>query len=426
MISINPLLGAYSIAWLLAFYLYKRNNSMYTLGGVILLFYTILSVASIIAFSDKSAYLVFKRELTAFPLFYLIALLLLSFWPILSLKEKKLQFIEIPSYQIANVVCIFFSVFSLIYIIDIHQDIQNGFFIMQWDNSDITQLYDDAKEIRMASKTRSAFTNYAGVFGNIGAFINPLLFYTYLLYDKRNKFVLILLGLALLQEPFRGIAQANRLYLVTNILLMFFMFFFFKPFLSFEIRKRIMRIGIIVASFFLLVLSVITVARVLEKNETSILFNVTRYMGESPIVFDQYCLNANGTRDGYSVGPLLHLLVGDKVLTEKEIRSKYSSLGIDNSRFYTYIGDFVLDYGPISTVIIMIILTLIFRSYLDHNQGLGYGQVILVYVLTKAYTGYYLYVYNTLSGNIFLVVAFIFCLLFSLKVFPTIRINKNL
>ena len=204
------------------------------------------------------------------------------------------------------------------------------------------------------------------------------------------------------------------------------MFFFFKPFLSFEIRKRIMRIGIIVASFFLLVLSVITVARVLEKNETSILFNVTRYMGESPIVFDQYCLNANGTRDGYSVGPLLHLLVGDKVLTEKEIRSKYSSLGIDNSRFYTYIGDFVLDYGPISTVIIMIILTLIFRSYLDHNQGLGYGQVILVYVLTKAYTGYYLYVYNTLSGNIFLVVAFIFCLLFSLKVFPTIRINKNL
>lgn len=427
MLDSGEILIAYSVAWFVAILLYRRKNPRFTLAYIILLFYAILSVASVIAFKDESAYLVFKRQITIMPLVYLYIMLLISFWPIISLNEKNIQYIEIPSTGFLSCMCVFFSTFSIIYIIDIIPDIQNGLMIMQIDNSDIVELYDDAKEIRQATRTRNAITNLAGVLGNIGAFLNPLLLYTYLLSERKNKIIMTMLILAILQEPLRGIAQANRLFLVTNVLLLAILYFFFKPFLDMKIRSVCKRVGLIVLAVVVIVLGIITVARVVEKNETSILFNVARYMGESPIVFDQYCLNANGTRDGYSTAPFLHLLVGDKVLTEKEIRFKYSSLGVDNSRFYTYVGDFVLDYGPVSTILIIIMLSIIFKSYLIHREGLNYSQILLIFVLVKAYTGYYLFVFNTLAGNLFLLLAFFLCLLFNLKTFKSIRIiSKDL
>lgn len=134
-----------------------------------------------------------------------------------------------------------------------------------------------------------------------------------------------------------------------------------------------------------------------------------RYFAEGPLVFNNYCLDANGTRDGEYTFAFQHILDRGSQPNEAELREKYSNLKINSSRFYTFVGDFVLDYGPIPAFIIIVaIFFIVYNKTIIHRKTMLFPQMILLYILIQYCCGFYQYQYSMKMGNAYLVALILF------------------
>lgn len=394
----NIYLLVYFLLWFSYLYIYKRINGRFTLGYIIIALYTVLSIFSIRAFNSDYAFQYYERDVTLLPLIYLFGMIFITSLPITTLKENKIKYITIPGEPYNTYLCGFFGLFSVLAVLQMLPQLQEGFNTLLLDSDAITDLYYESTEARMSKRFSSGFS-IIGVISNLSGLLGPLLFYTYLLQKRRNKFVLILVSTTIVQGIFIGISTASRAKIISSIFSVTLLYFFFKPYLEDSIKKTLKKVFLIGSVIIVLLLSVITLARVVTNNKTVSIY-VERYLGEGNLVFDNYCMSANGTRDGYYTAPLFLRLLGNKTLTETEKRMKFQHLGVDNSRFYTYVGDYVLDYGPYVAFVIFVLIAVFGGLGLRYNNGLSYGQVVLLYMLFKFCSAYYQAAFTGTGGNI--------------------------
>lgn len=408
----NLILIGYSASW----FLLLRNNSKkgrFTLSYSIIALYAILSVITIYVFNSEYASIYYENDITLFPLVYLFAMILLSLLPLITVREKRIKSISIPSNKYLSAFTWFFIISAIYGIIQILPDVQSGLFVMLSDSDTITELYETSTELRKERMNTSATFSFLGIFSSQARAFIPFLLFINLVNPYRKKIQTLMLLIALLQAPLSGIAHASRLELISSVLMIVLLFFFFRPFLATPVKKIMIKIGfvmgVVIATFFI----IITVARVSTAGKTSTIFNFARYLGGSTLVFDQYCLNANGTREGHIVAPLVLKVIGEKTLTENEIRDKYSMMRIDNSRFSTFVGDIVLDCGPYLAAILIILFSVFCSSYLKNDGHLSFGQVIMVYLVLRFVSGFYQYQYTFTAGNITFVLMLLFAFCFN-------------
>ena len=77
------------------------------------------------------------------------------------------------------------------------------------------------------------------------------------------------------------------------------------------------------------------------------------YYGQSFLNFNNYGLDAGGIRYGDRTANFFKSFLFDDVPHNfVERREKYSHLKIDDYYFYTFVGDFTIDYGPILAVLL--------------------------------------------------------------------------
>ena len=421
----NLILLSYSFLWLIFLYFYKRKNERFTLGYVLIALYFVLSLLSIIAFNSEYSTDYFGNKLTLFPLLYLFLMMFITFVPLTTLKEQKLLYISIPSKNFCKYLCIFFGLFSLLEILGELSDIQNGFSLLLSNSDDIADLYFDSTERRMSKRSFSGVFSIVGVISNLGSLIGPLIFYIYLLHNNRNKIVIFLASMTILQGFLHGVAVASRALIALRLFTVLLLFFFFMPFMERKLKKKIKRIFFLGAIISISLLTIITVARVNYSKQTSSYFNVTRYLGEGPIIFDNYCMDAHGTREGYHTATLFVYLLGKPILSESEKRFKFRDMTIDNSRFYTYVGDYVLDYGPETAFIIFIILSLLAFRSLRHKDGLCFSQVIIVYMVFRFCSSFHQASYTGIGGNIAFVFELMLAFFFLSPSVPEVKIYRK-
>ena len=288
--------------------------------------------------------------------------------------------------------------------------------LMMISNEDnIWDLYSESTEARMSRKSFTGSLNIISILSNLSSKIMPLLFFTYFVKPHKNKIILYILAVSLLHGPLSGIAHASRLQLISQLIIIFFLYFFFRPYIPKPDLRILKRGGVALFSLVLLVFMTITIARAERSDSGETLYNIERYFAQGPLNFNLHCMDANGTREGHVVIPLLVHLAGGESLTEEQLRFKYSHMTIDNRLFSTYVGDFVLDFGPTISFFLFALFSIIFCRVTTGKSGLNYGQVVSVYIVLRFCGGFYQYGFGSVDGNLALLVLIIFSVFFSLN-----------
>lgn len=396
----------YILLWVSFLLYYIKRNKGLTLGLALILLYTTQAIVALPLYNSPDAVsFQFFHKLSYWPFLYLFIMIVISMIPIIKLRENKIKYIEIPSHGVLTFLCIFFPFFSLLSIIETLPRLQTGISLIMASNNDgIMDLYDQSTEMRTMGMVSNHFLSIVRYFINIGRTIGPLLFFSYLIKKNRSPMVLLLLSVSLLQTPFEGIANASRLQLFSQFFILFLLYCFFYPFIKSTDRKIFRKVAVVIVSFFFTIFMIITFVRSqysVGGAGVSGLFSIERYYAEGPLNFNGYCMDANGTREGHIVIPYLLRMAGEKVLTPEELLFKYSHMTIDNRVFSTYVGDFVLDFGPTVAFMIFIILFSFFDFLLNHKRrlGLNYGQIIIVAIIVRFCAGFYQYGFGNVVGN---------------------------
>lgn len=412
----------YIFLWSCLLVYYVRRDKCISLGIALISLYTIQAVFALVVYnSPMSDYI--GLDMRIWPFFFLFIMFFIALKPILSLKEYAVKSVEVPNNGLNTSLCVFFSVFAIISIINTLPQVETGLQLMMVsDNEGILDLYGESTAAKTTQRSFSGIINIQGVISNMSNYITPLLFFTYYIKEKRSKVVMILLIIALMQGPLTGIANASRLQLIGQTYTFFLLYFFFKPYIKSNDNRILKRGFVIVVAILISVFVTITIARTIQKSYGgNSIYNIESYFAQGPINFNAFCMDANGTREGNRVAPLFLQIMGKETLTPEQIRFKYQRMKIDSSSFSTFVGDFALDFGPYVSLCIFLILSFIFHQLLRHKTRLTYGQIIVVYILLKFCGGFYQFEFCTIGGNL----AFVMLLLLSILFLNRYYINSN-
>ena len=74
---------------------------------------------------------------------------------------------------------------------------------------------------------------------------------------------------------------------------------------------------------------------------------------------------------------------------------------VDSSRFSTFVGDFVLDFGPIVSFILFVFLSFILSNCLVLKNGcLKFYQLVVIYTIVRVILGFFQFTFSGVGGNV--------------------------
>lgn len=403
------------LLYLTAFIIYQRKRESLNTGSMFLLFYLSVAVVGWHLFFLEESNLLYI-DLRLFPYLYLFVLLILFTLPILKLNEENLT-VQQPSIKIIIVISIVIILSSLIQVFFL-DSFTEGLASIFFDINGGSDLYKDAME-----KTDSSgigIDNIASIIS--GAFSNiSILFLFYLLtVPKKNIIIIVGLIFSIIISLLVSVSNGLRTDIVLKFLTLFFTYILFRTMYSDKVKK-VVRVFLFVLLFVISIpVFIITISRFSDTDtvDNNAIYSVEWYYGQSFLNFNNYGLDAGGTRNGDRTANLFKQIIWDDTPRNYiERRDKYSHLMMDDFYFYTFIGDFTIDYGPILGTIILLLLTLLFYyKTRAKDQQLQFHQMIIIFfVLCVCAQGTtYLFSFSDVGGGLNLITFFILYFVFKL------------
>jgi hypothetical protein len=132
------------------------------------------------------------------------------------------------------------------------------------------------------------------------------------------------------------------------------------------------------------------------------------YVGQQNLFFNNYAFDNGGIRYGDRTFPLFKRMVGIENVPNNfwERRVKYPNLKINDEFFINFVGDFVLDFGPIiASIIFLIVFFSIGKLVEVKGSNILFHQLILIhFTLTLCVQGgIKLYPFSDVGGNLQLI-----------------------
>lgn len=415
------ILYANAAIWLFTLWVYIKKRGMLTVGFSLLLLYTLIAVSSISLYQNELSVFYFEKRIDFLPFLYLYVMIMMAIYPILRIDEQNIKYFRYIDYKYIDVICGLISILSIVMIVKIIPDLRQGLIMMLVDDSTV-DLYSQSTQKFLDEKPMSGNVNILGVLFTLAKGFSPFFFFAYLLKPNKNWMILLGLFMALFIQPLEGISKASRVLIVTPLLVDFFFFLFIRHFLPKNIVSRIYKWGGVSLSILITFFFLISWAR--SNGELDrMLYGYQRYFSESFLVFNNYCMDAGGTRDGQITFPIICKVLGNEVYSSNELRLHYSHLKIDNSRFSTFVGDFVLDIGVWWAFWLFVLISFwAARSLIIRNRCMRFDQLFFLYFMLKFTLGFFQYIYTGVGGNLlFLVSLFAF---FCFKYMPFLYRKK--
>ena len=213
-----------------------------------------------------------------------------------------------------------------------------------------------------------------------------------------------------------GVANANRQLEICSAITIFITFFLFRNALPEKTKKTIQIAGCVLAA--ILVASVLLISVLRFGDERSFLFyEMFRYFGEAPLNFSSILYeHQNNLLWGVCSFPYLF---GISIDQRRSIMS--TSVGIVSYIFYSFIGNFVVDFGKTLTFLGGMVIsgcTFATKIFKNSSARVSLGKIILIQLWANmCFQGVFFFAY-LLSYRSILASLFIW---FILK----IKINKT-
>ncbi len=403
----------YFATWLFVFLRYIRKNRKLGVYGTIVLSYVIyasLSIFDYVAHSEN------YNNITLFPFLYLFVLLVIALKPIKNYDEKTNLRLNSINPNICYIVFSFFLISTIIVLPVSFEKIQHGWTLMLASDDGAIDLYNEMH----SRDTQNANIN-GGLLG-ICNIIRYLLFeicvfcfFYYLTLPKRNKILVFALLFSFLLNILVSFSNGGRTGSTMDAFTILMTYLIYHQFLNSAVKKIAKKSLIILGATFMLLTLVMTISRTVYR-EGGTSDGIVDYLGQGNLYFNQYAIDSEGQRSGDRTCNVFKRILGFENVPPSiaGVRAKHATMKLSDHNFSTFIGDFVLDFGPYITALIIITFSFLFclatkpRSMVIHIE-----QLLLLQLAADIcmHGGMYLFYYS-FSGNYILLMYLIFFFIF--------------
>ena len=231
-------------------------------------------------------------------------------------------------------------------------------------------------------------------------------FIFFFLFTRKDKNIifLIFLFLAIIIGMIIPVMDGQRGAVIKCGLTIIAGYMLFRKFISKRIDRIIQIAGIIVTVIVAIPIIAITISRFSDRKDSPETSGyVYWYIGQANIYFNNYALDAGGTRNGdRTINLAKRLLSPDTPKNYTERREKYSNLNIGDDYFTTFVGDFAIDFGPLAAFIIFVVFNGWAILHIRPRDGtIKLHQLLLVYfaLCVSLQGGMTLFMYSD-TGNL--------------------------
>ena len=359
--------------------------------------YLVISLFSLLLYNHPNFY---NRglQITLLPFLYFIIFFEITLYPIKYISRKKVLRIIPPNKLIFYSLTIFSVLISVLCLPSMISGFKTGILGIMTDNTMFKDIY-VSNQLGLNSGSGS---NLPSVFQSVLGYISILMLFYYFTLEHKKLWIVISLLFSILILPGRYIASADRTGLVTFIFSLIGSFLLFRKFYTSRFLKYVKLLLYLPLVLIVVVIVAITFSR-FTGDELS--YSIYSYLGQPLVNFNLYCLDAGGDRNGDRVFSMIKGFINPNAAVSYEQRiSKYSHLSIDESYFVTYIGDIVLDFGPIIAVILALLFFLLLKILIRYSSSTYqypfHNYVLIFIVLCMITEGWSLYRYGDISGNV--------------------------
>lgn len=393
-VSDNILIIAYLLVWVATLVWYQRKQGRFDGGSAIIFSYVLYAVFSVLTINDE-IFSRFFEPLSIFPFIYLYVMLMMALSPAIYHHVNPVKEIENPHTRILKLTSILIIVCSVMLVPDIIKNFNQGLVMLFTDVDAGKDAYMD--QLENAGDSGSAISNLASIIYNSLSDIAIFLFFYFLTVEKKNIWLVIGLFFSIFIGLLTPVMSGQRTGVILGIFTITMSYFLFRQFLSRRLNKIMQAVGIITVVAITLPVVALTMSRFGDRT-AGVTGYLNWYVGQGNLYFNNYALDCGGTRNGDRVLNLFKQIVdSDTPKNFVERRAKYTNLEINDELFSTFVGDFAIDFGPISAFIIFIVFNALVL-YLIRRQGdtVKVHQMLLLYftMCICMQGGMYLFAYS--------------------------------
>jgi len=357
MFQSNQILIFNIIGWAITLYVFYKKRKSVDSAVFLISTFVLYAVCSLLTYNfEYSSF--HGKELSIWPLFYLYIILLYTLSPVLRFNVKKVREFPHPPYGILDLMSWIFVICMIIKLPSEITHLQSGLTAIMADQG--SDVYSEGMAHSRTSGGAYSLTSLPSIYVNITMEVMFLIAF-YNLLKKRQIKLTITLFICFAIMPLGSIANGQRGGTFDVLIMILGTYFLFAPILESKIRGIVNKIGILVIFLLLIPIVALTNSRFGDR-EGSSEQSVYSYMGQQNLNFDIYAFDNNGLRNGDRVFPLFKKMLGFENVPNDfwERRKKYPHLKINDEVFIGYVGDFLLDFGPVVSTLLFILFTSIF------------------------------------------------------------------
>lgn len=402
----------YITLWLIALFYYYIKNETIDAGFVLIFSYLLYAVSSYALYTNVY-YTNIYYGVTLFPFLFLFFLLYITAKPILSYGSYHIDKIQRPFMKIVNFFCWMYIFMSILSLPSVISKMNLMSIIMSYQGAD---LYSEnvSDSVYKASLMGTGVSNIISLYTNFFSRISVLFLFYHLTLPNINKKIVGGLVLSVVIYILSFLLTGQRGGSFKMIVACIITYFALKKFIPSNINKLLLKISTLGLMLLCIPYYFLTVSRFSDISE-SMLSAIYSYTGQGNLNFNLYALNNNGLRYGDRIVPMFKKMLGFQNVPNNfwERRWKYPNLKINDESFITYVGDFVLDFGPILATIILCLISFLIQRKTQVRYGtLLFHQLILLHFLMCLCMegGMSLYSFSDASNMVIFVYAFMYFL----------------
>ena len=394
----------------------RQTDGRWGIGSFTLLSYIIYPIIGALWFFNSERIYGEVVPLQLFPFVFLAVMEWIALRPVLQYDRYNIQQIEPPTMLFLNLFAIIYIFCTLLQIPHIITHMTDGIRNIMVDTAAGADMYLESQT--EDSSYDGSIANVPSVIFNIFSPLAFLLFFYYLSMGKKYLWAIVGFGLCVLIKSFYSLSNGQRTEVTMAVINIFVAYMAMKAMLSDRIKRFVRIVLIILGISITIPFIALTISRFGER-EGGMSGGLVYYVGEAPYFFNDYALDAGGTRHGDRTCNVFKKLIGMSSPNGIfDVRDTYPDLKMNDAIFSTFIGDFVLDFGATTTAILFIIFSILFTLLTRPNapNQIPFHRLVLLFFAMSVCMqgGMYLFSY-AFEGNLQILAILAFYLFFGLE-----------
>jgi len=379
----HVLVAINAIAYIIPLILYYKKKRQIDIGFLFYMIFAVSAIGSFWYYSQEDVDLYYPNiELSAF--IYLWLMINFCLLPLYQTNLRKITYIDDRGIApLLDGLSIMFVVLSLLPIVSLLSKVSLSMFV----GNDLGRMYESDAD--KSALYFSGISKYC--FALIRRFedILIILFFYQLSKAKKNWALINAMWLPIGLFVLFKVASGSRGGVMSTFIAFFAMALFLRNTFEQKTFAYIRKIGVVFTSFIIVVVSAISISRFFfsvsaASSRATLDRWISQYLGEGMVRFNDTVWNNDILMNGdQNIIFLKHLLGFDVIENYDTFMMFYEAkLGLPVNVFYTFVGDWVLDFGIIGTIVVTVLFYILFKKLLNsYKSGVNILQLTILMII---------------------------------------------